>query len=309
MPWSIRASSTHRRVGNTRHRPDPSAPGQSATPSGDRTTGTLALTARRRASVFVRRCLRPDDVEGSHGDRAVVDRAFAGADAVFWLTPPSPQAPSVEAAYVDFTRPAADAFKRHSVTRVVGVPALGRGTAWAGRAGYVTASLAMDDLIASRGVSYRALTNPSFMDNIVRQAESIKKQGVFFSPIAGIASCHPSPPATSLEQPHVWYSTRAGPASTRFRCSAPKICPSTTWREIISDVLGTQVRFRRSGATSNRVAFTPSRRYSLCLVQISPREVIGAGRDFPRSAVGASRPLLRCPVAAAPRSGRAPASW
>jgi uncharacterized protein YbjT (DUF2867 family) len=43
----------------------------------------------------------------------------------------------------------------------------------------------MDDLIASSGVSYRALTNPSFMDNIVRQAESIKKQGVFFSPIAG----------------------------------------------------------------------------------------------------------------------------
>ena len=29
-------------------------------------------------------------VEGSHGDAAVVDRAFRGADAVFWLCPPTP---------------------------------------------------------------------------------------------------------------------------------------------------------------------------------------------------------------------------
>ena len=43
----------------------------------------------------------------------------------------------------------------------------------------------MDDLIASTGVAYRAPTNPSFMDNIVRQAEPIKRQGMFFSPIAG----------------------------------------------------------------------------------------------------------------------------
>ena len=67
-----------------------------------------------------------DVVEGSHGAVAVVDEAFAGADAVFWLTPPDPQAPSVEAAFVGFTRPVAEAFKRHGVKRVVGVSALGR---------------------------------------------------------------------------------------------------------------------------------------------------------------------------------------
>jgi hypothetical protein len=52
---------------------------------------------------------------------------------------------------------------RHSVKLVVGVSALGRGTPWADRAGFVTGSLAMDDLIASSGVAYRALCNPSFM--------------------------------------------------------------------------------------------------------------------------------------------------
>ena len=48
-----------------------------------------------------------------------------------------------------------------------------------------TASLEMDDLIASTGVNYRAVTNPSFMDNLLRQVEAIKNQGAFFWPISG----------------------------------------------------------------------------------------------------------------------------
>ena len=128
---------------------------------------------------------RVEVVPGSHGDADVVEKAFAGADAVFWLVPPDPRAKSVEAAYVDFTRPACDAVGSQGVRRVVGVSALGRGTALAGNAGLVTASLAMDDLIAGTGVGYRALTMPSFMENTLRQIEPIKHQGVFFSPISG----------------------------------------------------------------------------------------------------------------------------
>ena len=128
---------------------------------------------------------RVEVVQGSHGETDVVDRAFAGADAVFWLVPPDPHADSVEAAYVEFTRPACDAFKRHEVGRVVGISALGRGTAVAGHAGLVTASLAMDDLIASSGVSCRALTMPSFMDNLLRQVAPIRNRGVFSTPISG----------------------------------------------------------------------------------------------------------------------------
>src|SRR5450432_848445 len=125
---------------------------------------------------------RVEAVQGSHGDTDVVTKALAGADSVFWLVPPDPRAESVEAAYVDFTRPASDAFKSQGALRVVGVSALGRG--WPGNAGYVSASLAVDDLIASTGVSYRALTMPSFMDNMLNQVEAIKSQGMFFSPIS-----------------------------------------------------------------------------------------------------------------------------
>lgn len=126
---------------------------------------------------------RVEVVQGSHGDLGVVTRAFTGADAVFWLVPPDPQAKSVESAYEDFTRPACEAFKSQGVKRVVGISALGRGVAR--NAGYVTASLAMDDLIVSTGVSYRALVMPSFMDNLLNQVGAIKHQGMFFSPLDG----------------------------------------------------------------------------------------------------------------------------
>lgn len=128
---------------------------------------------------------RVEVVRGSHGDIDVVNRAFAGADAVFWLAPPNPRTESVDAVYVGFTQPACAAFRSNQVKRVVGISALGRGTPQAGKAGLVTGSLAMDDLIASSGVSYRAVTNPSFMDNLLGQAAAIKTKGNFFSAIDG----------------------------------------------------------------------------------------------------------------------------
>jgi uncharacterized protein YbjT (DUF2867 family) len=188
---------------------------------------------------------RIEIIEGSHGDPSVVDEAFSGADAVFWLVPPDPRASCVDAAYVGFTRPAAEAFKRHSVRRVVGISALGRGTPWAAHAGYATASLAMDDLIASTGVSYRALTMPSFMDNILRFAAPIRNDGVFFAPIAGdrkLPSCATrdiAAAAARLLLDDSWggagHVAVLGPGDISYNDMAG----------IISEVLGKPVQFRQ----------------------------------------------------------------
>ncbi|MFE3669624.1 NAD(P)H-binding protein [Streptomyces goshikiensis] len=121
---------------------------------------------------------RVEVITGSHGDAEVLDRAFEGADAVFWLVPPDSSLPP-EDAFSGFTRPAAKAFAAHGVGHVVGVSALGRGTPLADRAGLVSASLAMDDLIAGSGVAYRALANPSFFENLLEEADSIRDKGVF----------------------------------------------------------------------------------------------------------------------------------
>jgi uncharacterized protein YbjT (DUF2867 family) len=206
----------------------------------------LRLIARNPSALAEDTRKRVEVVEGSHGAAATVNQAFEGADAVFWLLPPDPRADSVDAAFVGFTRPAAEALTKHRVKRVVGVTGLGRGTPLADRAGYVTGSLAMDDLIASTGVGYRALANPSFMDNIIRQAESIKNQGMFFSPIDGdrklpsVATRDIAATASRLLVDDSWSGVGEVPLL------GPEDLSFNDMAAIMSEVLGKDVRFQQN---------------------------------------------------------------
>jgi len=186
---------------------------------------------------------RVEVVQGSHGDADVVDRAFAGADSVFWVIPPDFRCDSVDANYSGFTRPACDAFVRHGIERVVGVSALGRGVT--DHAGFVTASLAKDDLIASTGVAHRALTMPSFMDNLLGQVEPIRSQGMFFSTLAPdrrmplCATADIATVAARLLLDHSWSGNDSVPVL------GPEDLSHDEMAQIMSEVLGTRVRYRR----------------------------------------------------------------
>lgn len=168
------------------------------TPTGD--IGRRVLSQLRAAQVAVRVVARdasklPQEphlhvVEGSMSDTVAIDRALAGVMRVFWLPPGDPTLPSAEAAYIDVSRAFCDALPGSDVTHVVGISALGRG--WTKPAGHVTATLAVDDMIAATGVHYRALACASLMDNIARQAAPIRNIGRFFQP---------TPP--DLKLPHV----------------------------------------------------------------------------------------------------------
>ncbi|HEX2287070.1 MAG TPA: NAD(P)H-binding protein [Mycobacterium sp.] len=191
--------------------------------------------------------------EGSHGDPAVVDQAFAGADAVFWLVPPDPHAKTVEAAYLDFSRPACDAVKRHGVKRVVGVSALGRGVT--SNAGLVSGSLAMDDLFAETGVNYRALTMPSFMDNILRQTAALKNQGMFVGPI----NAERRLPTCATRDIAAVAATLLLDASWNGVAEVPILGPEdlscNDMAGIMSDVLGKAVRYKQIPFDSYKSAF------------------------------------------------------
>jgi uncharacterized protein YbjT (DUF2867 family) len=193
------------------------------------------LPTRVRESVEV--------VQGSHADPDVVDHAFAGADAVFWLVPSDPRATSLEAAYPEFTRPACDAFKNQEVERVVGISAFGRGVT--DNAGHVSASLAMDDLIASTGVSYRALIMPSFMDNLLWQIEAMKNQGAFFSPLCAdrkVPACATrdiASVAATLLLDSNWSGVDSVPVL------GPEDLSLNDMAQIISEVLGRPIRCQR----------------------------------------------------------------
>ena len=187
---------------------------------------------------------RVEVVVGSHGDRDVVDRAFAGADAVFWLVPPDASATSLERAFSGFTAPAARAFIEQGVGHVVGVSALGRGTPVAGRAGLVTASLAMDDLIGGTGVAYRALANPSFMDNLLRQVDSIRTDGEFADtqapdrPAPAAATRDIAAAGAALLLDRSWTGVGSVPVL------GPEDLSQNDMARVMSDVLGTPVRYR-----------------------------------------------------------------
>lgn len=206
---------------------------------------SVRVIARDPSRIPLQTLERIEVVQGSQDDIDVVTRAFTGADAVFWLPPPDSHAKSVEAAYVDFTRPACGAFKSQGVKHVVGISALGRGTPMAGRAGLVTASLAMDDLIASTGVSYRALAMPSFIDNISRQAQAIKNQGVFFSPISGdrrLPACATRDIAATAVK---LLLDRSWSGNGHVAVLGPEDLSFNDMARIISEVLGKPVRFQQ----------------------------------------------------------------
>ncbi|MEV5510820.1 NAD(P)H-binding protein [Streptomyces orinoci] len=188
---------------------------------------------------------RIDVITGSHGDAEVIDRAFAGADAVFWVVPSNPRGLSLDAMYSGFTRAAAKAFTTHGVGHVVGVSALGRGTPVAGHAGHVTASLAMDDLIASTGVAYRALANPTFIDNLLWQTASIRDQGMFTGTVAAdrktpmAATRDIAAAAAGLLLDRSWTGTDEVPVL------GPEDLSPNDLAHIMSEVLGRPIRYQR----------------------------------------------------------------
>ncbi len=208
-----------------------------------RDPGKLPAPVRDRVEVVV----------GSHRDPDEPDRAFAGADTVFWLMPADPTAPSPYAAYVAFSIPAADAVVRHGVERVITISALGREARR--YAGYVSASLAMDDLFRSTGAHVRALTMPSFMDNMLWQVDSIKKDGLISGTLPGdlkapaAATRDIAAVATRLLLDHTWTGQDS------LGVLGPEDLSLNDMAAILTEVLGTPVRYEQGSREEEKRTF------------------------------------------------------
>jgi uncharacterized protein YbjT (DUF2867 family) len=122
---------------------------------------------------------RVEVVQGSTDDIKVLSRALRDADAFFWLVPPPFQHRDLNAYMLRFTKPACDAVTAPGVKRVVAVSSLGRGLA---KSALLLPAFAMDEMFERTGVYYRALWSPGFMENMLRQVQPIKHQGMFFGP-------------------------------------------------------------------------------------------------------------------------------
>jgi uncharacterized protein YbjT (DUF2867 family) len=197
-------------------------------------------------------------IQGSHADPQVVSRAFKGADALFWLMPSDRQAASPYEAYVGSTRPAAEAIRSEGIGRVVDISALGRGTAYASRSGYVTGSLAMDDLLAGTGAAFRALAAASFIDNLLRQSRAIKEHGTFFGTLSAdralpvVATRDIAAVAARLLLDGTWTGQEEIPML------GPEDLSHNELAAIASDVLGIPVRYQQIPLQAFKDQFTGS---------------------------------------------------
>ncbi len=184
-------------------------------------------------------------VEGAHDDPAVLDRALPGADALFWLVPPNPAAPSAEAHYVGFARAGAAAVARHGVGHVVGVSSAGHG--WTKPAGVLTAAFAMDAELAASGAAYRALSMPFYMENLLGQLDAITEQGAFYltcaadQPLATIATRDIAGAAAGLLADRSWTGQENLPLFGPDRLTPDAMA------EVIGEELGRPVAYRRMG--------------------------------------------------------------
>ena len=186
---------------------------------------------------------RAEVVEGSHGDAAVIDRALQGADAVFWLCPPTPSA-TPEAQTVEFTRPAAEAIRGRGTPRVVAATTLGRGTAWADRAGMATASVRMVDLLRGTGAAVRGLALPAFMDNALQQVATIR-EGVMRGAIGAdrklphTATGDTAAAAAGLLRDRTWTGQEDVPVL------GPEELSYADLAAVVSEVTGREVRYEQ----------------------------------------------------------------
>ncbi|MDT0158106.1 NAD(P)H-binding protein [Microbacterium sp. ARD32] len=186
---------------------------------------------------------RVEIVEGSHADAAVLDRALVGAEALFWLVPPNPSAPSAEEHYLDFARAGAAAIRRHGVGHVVAVTSAGHG--WAKPAGLLSAAFEMDAELEASGAAYRAVSLPFYMENLVGQADAIVRTGALSltcaadRPLAMIATRDIAAQAAGLLTDLSWTGQQNVPVF-----SADRLTPAEIAR-VIGDELGRSVEYRQ----------------------------------------------------------------
>jgi uncharacterized protein YbjT (DUF2867 family) len=213
----------------------------------------VRVIARDPSRLPARVRARAEVVRGSHGDAGAITKALAGADRLFWLVPPPPFSypGSAEQYYLDFTRPACEAIGGLSVG-VVGITTLGHG--YQGKAGMLSAALAMDKLIEGTGAAYRALALPFFMENLLRQAQAIGQQGTFSMantagrPLPAVATRDAAAVAATLLLDPSWSG------QGRVPVAGPDNLTPDDMAEVISGTLGRTVRYRQVPVADRRAA-------------------------------------------------------
>ncbi|NMO15030.1 NmrA family NAD(P)-binding protein [Pyxidicoccus fallax] len=119
-------------------------------------------------------------VQGSTDDAAVLERALAGAEALFWLTPPV-NGPDFVAWSREAALTAAKAVKAHGVKRVVVLSSVG--AQHGAGTGPVNSLKAVEEAFKAVCADVTILRPGFFMENFLRDVGTLAKTGSLFMPV------------------------------------------------------------------------------------------------------------------------------
>jgi uncharacterized protein YbjT (DUF2867 family) len=221
------------------------------TPTGDigsKILGTI-LKSDEAVRVIVRDAAKLDNtikdrveiIEGSTDDAATVNKAFMGADAVFWVVPPDSTDDDLMARYLRFNQVAADAAKAQNVKRIVWISTLG--TNLGDNSGHLSAAKAGDAPLLETGIAARVLDPAAFMENLLHAVPTLKDESTFYWANApdkvfhNIATADIAAKATELLLDHTWVGQEHVPLL------GPDNLTPNQMAEVMSDVLGKLITY------------------------------------------------------------------
>lgn len=111
---------------------------------------------------------------GELNDPASLERALEGIDRVYLLSPPSPDQFKVQSSFVDIA-------KRTGVKHIVKLSAIG--TALDSTVGLLRTHAQVEEYIKKSGIAYTFLRPHFFMENLLMNVDTVRRDGAIYSPL------------------------------------------------------------------------------------------------------------------------------
>ena len=211
-------------------------------------------------------------------------RALEGAEGFFLVVPPAFTTHNDTEHYLAFTRPACRAIAVHGVKRVVAISGIGRAVPV--NAGPVTASLVKDEEIMKTGADFRALWCPGFMENMLRQLDSLKNQNAFSSPSrAGVKLPLVATRDIAAVAAHLFLD-RSWTGQGGQAVLGPEDLSCNDMAEILTSVLGRPIRFQtvpREPYRAQLIRFGASEEFADGLLDMYAAKDNGLDHSEPRT--------------------------
>ena len=225
-------------------------------------------------------------VRGSTDDPATLRQALEGVEALFWCVPTEAiQETRVRGHYERFARAACEAIREAKTSRVVTISAGGKGLAR--NAGPISGLHSMEDILNESGAAIRHLRCGSFMENLLRQAQSICERGVLSYPMPGHIPIPIVAVSDIADAPLRWLARRDWKGIAGVAVHGPEDLSYGQVAAVMERILERPVRYKETSANHHfqtLVGRGASAEYARSRVEMFAELAQGISRAEPRTA-------------------------